>query len=249
MAALAFTFAVGCGGNATISGSGRADGNATLGGGPGAESIGDAAALGGAPGTGSMQEPGVAGSGGLGECTRSLEEAASTWALYPGDVCPPSRCAALVMAASCEALPTGTLTSSQSTCGSVLGITLNLSEGRGRTCYYEGDSLSGAEAWGGTGALCGSANRIEGGAVPTGCEAATQVCGTERQGDRFGPGTPFSDATCASLSSNSCGEQRCCPDVPPDCAGKPDGYPESCTPRTSRFCRCACYSEEWLCLC
>lgn len=43
---------------------------------------------------------------------------------------------------------------------------------------------------------------------------------------------------------------RCCPDPPPDCTSKPDGYPGyACVPPPASFCSCSCQGGMWQCAC
>ena len=253
---LVATLAIGCGGSATTSGNappvamqgGAAGGQSDAVAGQGGAAGGQKDAVAGQGGD-PVGAPAPSGACGADECTRSLEEVKAAWSPYPADVCPSTRCGALGTAASCEELPSEALTSARANCGSMLSFTLNYSKGRGRTCYYEGNDLVGAEAWGDPNTFCGgTAKRVKAGLVPTNCEADIQVC-SMRLGDPFGQRTPYSDATCASFVENGCG-QVCCADVNPDCTGKPDGYPgHSCTPKSSPYCSCACTSEKWSCAC
>lgn len=42
----------------------------------------------------------------------------------------------------------------------------------------------------------------------------------------------------------------CCPDPPPDCSAKPDGYPGyHCVDRHNQFCSCKCNLGQWMCAC
>jgi hypothetical protein len=42
----------------------------------------------------------------------------------------------------------------------------------------------------------------------------------------------------------------CCPDPPPDCKGKADGYPGYfCVSKQNQFCSCQCQNETWSCAC
>jgi hypothetical protein len=69
----------------------------------------------------------------------------------------------------------------------------------------------------------------------------------ERDGGAASGGT--GDAgVCVDLFSNMV--RPCCPATPPDCQGKPDGYPGfQCTSNENAYCACQCLSNEWACYC
>lgn len=43
---------------------------------------------------------------------------------------------------------------------------------------------------------------------------------------------------------------RCCPDPPPDCTNKPNGYPGyPCVDPHNEYCSCSCGAGSWSCAC
>jgi len=238
---------------------------------------GSAGASTGGQNGGSLGEPGVAGagagpivpvqggSGGEATCMGALDTVAASWGS-----CPSTLCAGLVWAESCP-VSSQVATTSVATCGGLRAITLDWGT-HGKACYYQPTGLNGGEpklvgaaAWDDTPSYCnGTSFRIESGNTDADCAHQTAseiVCdgsvgvpdasaGAGGQGETGSDDTPpkAGPPACYDALSRSC--QPCCPTPPPDCTGKPNGYPGyRCTVSPNSFCSCDCVSEEWSCGC
>jgi len=202
-----------------------------------------------------------AGAGGMASnnCTGPLDAVADI-----GDVtCPATLCAANALAATCGSLPPGIITSRATACGSLQGITLSLSPTRSKSCYYDTSQplnsapLVGASASTDDNSYCGlSSKQISAGTLPDNCAGAPVSTLCDLTGSVDGDGAPDGGAeappsACFNEFDHAC--SPCCPATPPDCTGKPDGYPGySCTPAPgsgNTFCACACGGGSWQCGC
>jgi len=220
--------------------------------------------------SGAGDGPTVAGRGGTGGagavCVAALDEVAATWGH-----CPPTLCAGMVWAESCDELQPYAQTS-VGTCAGLTVITLELGT-HGKACYYEQaratgkePKLVGAAAWDDTPHYCDETSfRIEAGTTPAACGAHTKpgeiVCDGSaapnnasagaggEAGHESGDTPPAAGPpACFNALSSSC--EPCCVTPTPDCTGKPNGYPGyRCTPEPDSFCSCACTSEAWSCGC
>jgi len=184
-------------------------------------------------------------------CNATLQEASNAF----GIPCPGGVCAATAWGQTCDALPVSVLNTTESTsvtATKLRTITINISATQGKACHYEipywlnggdGPRLTGAEAWGDTNEFCGGkSKRIAAGTLPPDgtsspprllCEGGAQS--TEPPRGCFGP------------FFGICGS--CCPAEPPDCSGKPDGYPGyTCIPADNAFAACSCWQGSWECV-
>ena len=137
-------------------------------------------------------------------------------------------------------------------------LSFQISATRHKECYYRasdpfngsGSFLVGAQAWDDQAGFCGgAATQISGGQLSEHCtdQGESVLCDLEHPAQ-----SPVDDGTppraCFDKLSNSCAP--CCPATPPDCTGKPDGYPGyECSPAPNSFCSCSCRQEQWVCGC
>jgi hypothetical protein len=173
-----------------------------------------------------------------------------------GSGCPATLCAAQVWASACGSFRSSSGSSSLNVCGDVLTITVNYSETRGRSCYYDvragavgtNGNLVGLEYWDGAGSFCGGTSQhVRAGRVPTNCDesSAQALCDGTTSSAAPAQEPP---AACFDLFSRTCAP--CCEATPPDCSDKPDGYPGyKCVSRENAFCSCSCGAGSWKCAC
>ena len=200
--------------------------------------------------------------GGAKRCVGTLEQASQAL----GFSCPKALCAARVLAANCSALPRGTVKTANHGCSgfsSFLSVSFEISATRRKVCYYsdsdsdsDSDSepkmsqeplLVGVEAWDGQARYCsGTSARISAGRVQTECIGPIDLTACdlehpEQSQPQLG-GPPL-----ACFIINYC--EVCCPEVPPDCSDKPDGYPgyECARPAPDNINPCVCRARRWSC--
>jgi hypothetical protein len=180
--------------------------------------------------------------------------------------CPAELCAGTVSASACETLPAGVIRTSEASCDGdpqVWTLTFELSATHRKACYYaRADDfeapalLVGARVWADTNGFCdGAASQISAGVVPpTDCLYASSATLCDlvdpTQSPPVDPNIP--PRACFNAFGGSC--EPCCDTKPPDCTGKPQGYPGyDCTPPAEdgkvSYCSCACDQEQWTCPC
>ncbi len=232
----------------------------------------------GAGGTSGQPQGGTAG-GGSTPCEGTLDEVSRAW----GVECPASDCEARAWA-TCEKLPAEVKSSRSKHCTFSRSdliraneITLDLGNGRGKSCYYESNHLVHAAAWGvgplycnatsaqitaGAPIVCGSGGTIFNLPATTLCDrtsfngaAGASQGGAGGAGSGNSAGAPSSpEAKCLNRFADVC--QPCCAAQAPDCTDKPDGYPGyDCTPLATTdniyydYCTCSCSGGNWRCAC
>ena len=176
-----------------------------------------------------------------------------------GAPCPATLCAANIWASDCEALPFTVVRSALGGCVRAPSLTLQLSGGGAKTCYYDPlqpiqtaePHLMAVAVSGSDNSFCNAtSNQISAGKVPTACKSVPSVV-CDRTGTVGAGGAGESGA--ASVPPAACFNsfsQTCTPCCAGDCAGKPDGYPGyQCTSPSNRFCSCSCSKEKWNCGC
>jgi hypothetical protein len=177
-----------------------------------------------------------------------------------GAPCPATLCAANAWASDCAGLPDTVVKSALGACTEAPFLSLQLSGGGAKTCYYDPIGTGGPEPHlmavavsTNDSSLCGgTSNQTSAGNVPSVCKnIASVVC--DRTGSAGAGGASESDAgsvppaLCFDLFSQTCAP--CCPDNV-DCTGKPDGYPGyECTSTSNAYCSCSCGQEQWRCGC
>jgi len=208
------------------------------------------AGAGNSSGANSPAGDGGAGSGeggsGQSRCTGELSKVAAEWWLE----CPATYCAALAWAQGCHSIPNHP-TARAGSCQDLQVVTLSFGT-HSKECYYSHGfafappKLVGAAATNDTPSYCeNTAFRIEAGSTAT-C-APEIVCDGSREEPAPDPDAPPPPA-CFNSFSSTC--EPCCSDTPPECTGKPNGYPGyGCTPEDNSFCSCSCTSEMWTCPC
>lgn len=199
---------------------------------------------------------GTGGSAAVG-CTGPLDTVSALW----GFACPTNICDVEAMAANCAGLPTNVTRLSiwKRTGVSYALVEFEFSGTHGKGCFYGTGNLMGAAAWDDVPTYCNGASRtIEAGSYDTSWRTSVspRVCDGSTPTRDAGSPVPSIDAgspvvppaTCYDLFSSLC--RPCCPDSPPDCTGKADGYPGyACTSTVNRYCSCQCYRGRWECGC
>jgi hypothetical protein len=123
------------------------------------------------------------------------------------------------------------------------------SETGGLICDYSDNAWVAVHQYSHTAAFCdGTSTDIRAGEALTDCPTPNlEVCSgfdppTGGETGEGGAPPEIPRAECYSDFDGGCGP--CCPDTPPDCTGKPEGYPGyACT---KGFCVCSCGGGEWL---
>jgi len=216
----------------------------------------------GSPGAGNSASVSSQGGAGAGTCDGDFDKVAAIW----GD-CPPTLCAALASAESCNAIPQTGVTTRIETCDALTVITHDFST-HGKACYYSNPGtipgaisaqepkLVGATAWDDVPTYCDrTSNSIKTGAQCSGASLSRILCDGSSNADGAAGANGGEDTApeagpraCFNLFSHSC--EPCCPTQTPECTGKPDGYPGyRCTQAANSYCSCACASEQWSCGC
>ncbi len=254
--------AAACGGRAEAisGGSAGSSGHGGLSGGTGGNAgTGISVAIAGYPSAGSGSTGGGGlGSGGSDGCMGSLDMASQTL----GTTCPSNLCPALASAtAACDS-PLGASSTTEQACGSLHAVTTDTSAGNIKTCVYSSDvligdaKLVGAFASGAGFNFCnGTSSTISAGQLLADCVAGPieVLCSQALLDAESGAGGATDSQTPAATCFNGETCTPCCPTTPPDCMGKPDGYPGySCSEGDGddgSLCVCACATGKWQCAC
>jgi hypothetical protein len=162
--------------------------------------------------------------------------------------CPLTYCEAESMVSSCTSLPPGVTRMSVSNSGFGAGtMKIDFSATRGKGCAYSSTQLAGAVAWDDVAGFCnGTSTTIEGGTVPPFAQAWSKEF--QRVCDRAslkGTAGAVEGTIPPAVCYTYWGCYPCCPATPPDCSGKPDGYPGYLCAGGDYYCVWQCRSGKW----